>query len=204
VILSNRAARLRVLAAVAAAALASAIAGCEAGFNAPTQQWHQPAAGASAVVNNVLRINNVFVLGAAPAFSLQRGGSAGLFLAINNEGAPDRLVGVTAPGTAAAVQLPAGGVRLPTEQPVLLAGPAPRVVLRGLTRSLGGGQHIVVVLRFLRAGNVALAVPVMPRAQWFSTFSPAPPLVSPSPSPSGTASPSPGATSPSPSPSATG
>jgi hypothetical protein len=203
VILSNRAAPWRVL-AVVAAALAPAIAGCEAGFNAPTQQWHQPAAGASAVVNNVLRINNVFVLGAAPAFSLQRGGSAGLFLAINNEGAPDRLVGVTAPGTAAAVQLPAGGVRLPTEQSVLLSGPAPQVILRGLTRTVGGGQHILVVLRFLRAGNVALAVPVMPRAQWFSTFSPAPLLVSPSPSPTGTASPSPGATSPSPSPSATG
>jgi len=199
VILSNRAAQLRVLAVVvvAAAALAPAITGCEAGFNAPTQHWHQPAAGASAVVNNVLRINNVFVLGAVPALSLPRGGSAGLFLAINNEGAPDRLVGVTAPGTAAAVQLPAGGVRLPTEQSVHLSGPAPQVVLRGLTRSLGGGTHIVVVLHFLRAGNVTMAVPVMPRAQWFSTFSPVPLLVRPSPSPTGTASPSP-------SPSATG
>ena len=202
---SNRAAPLRVLAMVVAAAVAPAIAGCEAGFNAPTQQWHQPAAGASAVVNNVLRINNVFVLGAAPAFSLPRGGSAGLFLAINNEGAPDRLIGVTAPGTAAAVQLPAGGVRLPTQQSVLLSGPAPRVILRGLTR-VGGGQHILVVLHFLRAGNVTMVVPVMPRAQWFSTFSPAPLLVRPSPSPTGTASPSPSrpVPRPSPSPSATG
>jgi len=206
VIRSNRAAPLRALAVVVAAAVAPAIAGCEAGFNAPTQQWHQPSAGASAVVNNVLRINNVFVLGAAPAFSLPRGGSAGLFLAINNGGAPDRLVGVTAPGTAAAVQLPGGGVRLPTRQSVLLSGPAPRVVLRGLTRNLGGGQHLTVVLHFLRAGNVVMLVPVMPRAQWFSTFSPAPLLVRPSPSPTGTASPSPSpsGTSPSPSPSATG
>ena len=201
---SNRAAPLRVLAPVVAAAAALAIAGCQAGFSAPTQKWHQPAAGASRIVNEVLRINNVFVLGAPPAFSLPRGSSAGLFLAITNEGAPDRLVGVTAPGTAAAVQLPAGGVRLPTEQPVLLSGPAPQVVLRGLTRTVAGGQHVLVVLHFLRAGNVALAVPVMPRAQWFSTFSPAPPLVTPSPSPTGTVSPSPGATSPSPSPSATG
>jgi len=204
VILSNRAAPLRVLAVLLAAVVAPAIAGCEAGFNAPTQKWHQPAAGASRIVNNKLRINNVFVLGAAPAFSLPRGGSAGLFLAINNEGAPDRLTGITAPGTATAVQLPAGGVRLPTEQSVLLSGPAPRVVLRGLTRNLGGGQHIAIVLHFLRAGNVAMVVPVMPRAQWFSTFAPAPPLVRPSPSPSGTASPSPSGTSPTPSPSATG
>jgi len=207
VILSNRAAPLRVLAVVVATAVAPAIAGCQAGFNAPTQQWHQPAAGASAVVNNVLRINNVFVLGAAPAFSLPRGGSAGLFLAITNEGAaPDRLIGVTAPGTAAAVQLPAGGVRLAVQQQVLLSGPAPRVILRRLIRSVNGGQHILVVLHFVRAGNVAMLVPVMPRAQWFSTFSPAPLLISPSPSPTGTASPSPSpsGTSPSPSPSATG
>jgi copper(I)-binding protein len=205
VILSSRAAPLRVLAMVVAAAVAPVIAGCEAGFSAPTQQWHQPAAGASAVVNNVLRINNVFVLGAAPAFSLPRGSSAGLFLAITNEGAaPDRLIGVTAPGTAAAVQLPAGGVRLAGQQQVLLSGPAPRVILRRLIRSVNGGQSILVVLHFVRAGNVTMAVPVMPRAQWFSTFSPAPLLVSPSPSPTGTASPSPSGTSPSPSPSATG
>jgi hypothetical protein len=78
------------------------------------------------------------------------------------------------------------------------------VILRGLTRSINGGQHILVVLHFLRAGNVPMLVPVMPRAQWFSTFSPAPLLVRPSPSPTGTASPSPSGTSPSPSPSATG
>ena len=206
-ILSNRAAPLRVLALVVAAAVAPAIAGCEAGFNAPTQKWHQPAAGASKIVNNALRINNVFVLGATPALSLPRGGSAGLFMAITNEGvAPDRLIGVTAPGTAAAVQLPAGGVRLAGQQQVLLAGPAPRVILRRLIRSVNGGTHILVVLHFVRAGNVAMVVPVMPRAQWFSTFSPAPLLVSPSPSRTGTASPSPSpsGTSPSPSPSATG
>ena len=205
-ILSNRAAPLRVLAMVVAAAVAPAIAGCQAGFNAPTQKWHQPAAGASRIVNDVLRINNVFVLGAPPAFSLPRGGSAGLFLAITNEGAPDRLIGITAPGTAAAVQLPAGGVRLASQQQVLLSGPSPQVILRRLIRSVNGGQHILVVLHFVRAGTVAMVVPVMPRAQWFATFSPAPLLVSPSPSPTGTASPSPSptGTSPSPSPSPTG
>jgi hypothetical protein len=200
VILSNRsAAPLRVLAVVVAAGLAPMIAGCQAGFNAPTQRWHQPAAGASTVVNNVIRINNVFVLGTPPAFSLTRGDSAGMFLALDNSGAPDRLIGITAPGTAAGVQLPGGGVGLATEQAVLLTGPDPQVILRGLTRSLNGGQHILVILHFLRAGNVPMLVPVMPRAQWFSTFSPAPVITSPSPSPSG----SPGTTSPSPAPSPT-
>jgi hypothetical protein len=203
VILSNRAAApLRALAVVAAAALVPAIAGCEAGFNAPTQRWHQSSAGASAVVNSEIRINNMFVLGASPAFSLQRGGSAGLFLALNNEGGPDRLIAITAPGSATVVQMPGGGVRLASQQSVFLTGPAPQVILRGLTRRLNGGQHILIVLHFLRAGSKVIQVPVMPRAQWFATYSPAPPLVRPSPS--GSASPSPGATSPSPSPSATG
>jgi copper(I)-binding protein len=203
VILSNRAAApLRALAVAAAAALVPAIAGCEAGFGAPTQQWHQPSAGASAVVNGEIRINNMFVLGASPAFSLQRGGSAGLFLALNNQGAPDRLIGISAPGSATVVQMPGGGVRVGTNQSVFLTGPAPQVILRGLTRRLNGGQHILVVLHFLRAGSKVIQVPVMPRAQWFATYSPAPALVRPSPS--GSASPSPGATSASPSPSAIG
>lgn len=208
-ILSNRAAApLRALAVAAAAALVPAIAGCEAGFNAPTQEWHQPSAGASAVVNGEIRINNVFVVGEPPAFSLPRGGSAGLFLAINNGGAADRLTGITAPGSAIAVQLPGGSVRLASQQTVFLTGPAPKVILRGLTRRLNGGQHILIVLHFLRAGSEVMQVPIMPRAQWFATYSPAPPVVRPSPSgsasPSGTASPSPGATSSSPSPSAAG
>jgi hypothetical protein len=183
VILNNRnVLSLRALAVVLAAALAPAIAGCEAGFNAPTQRWHPPTAGGSATAGSTIRINNVFVLGAPTDSALQRGGSAGLFLAMNNSGAPDRLTGITAPGTAATVQLPGGSVRLPTEQTVLLTGPAPQVVLRSLTRPLDGGSYIRLVLHFLRAGNVLMQVPVMPRAQWFSTFSPAPVPASPSPS----------------------
>ena len=182
-IFSNRsAASLRVLVVVMAAGLAFAIAGCEAGAAAPTQHWHPPTAGASAIVDNVLRVNNVFVLGAPPAASLPAGGSAGLFLAIANSGTPDRLLAVTAPGTALGVQLPAGGVGLATNQSVLLTGPAPQVVLRGLLHQVRGGQAVRIVLHFRRAGAVSMLVPVMPRAQFFSTFSPAP--VPPRPTPS--------------------
>jgi hypothetical protein len=182
VIFSNRsAASVRALVVVLAAGLALAIAGCEAGSAAPTQHWHSPTAGASTIVDNVIRINNVFVLGAPPAVSLPPGRSAGLFLAIANSGSPDRLLTVTAPGTALAVQLPAGGVGIATNQSVLLTGPAPRVVLRGLLHQVRGGQVVRVVLHFLRAGAVSMLVPVMPRAQFFSTFSPAP--VPPRPTP---------------------
>ncbi len=182
VIFSNRrAASLRALAVVMTAGLALAIAGCAAGFDAPTQRWHPPTAGASRVVDNVLRINNVFVLGAPPAASLPAGSSAGLFLAIANSGAPDRLTAVTAPGSALAVQLPAGGVWIATNQSVLLTGPSPRVVLRGLLRQVRGGQSIRIVLHFLRAGAVSMQVPVMPRAQFYYTFSPAPAPPRPTP-----------------------
>jgi hypothetical protein len=67
---------------------------------------------------------------------------------------------------------------------VLLTGPAPKVVLTDLTRPLTGGSFIKVVLTFQNAGRVELSVPVMPRAQYYSTFSPAPaPSATPTPTP---------------------
>jgi hypothetical protein len=183
VIFSNRsAAPVRGLVVIITAGLALAIGGCEAGGAAPTQHWHSPTPGASTIVDNAIRINNVFVLGAPPAATLPAGGSAGLFLALANSGAPDRLTAVTAPGTALAVQFPAGGVGIATNQSVLLTGPAPQVVLRGLLRQIRGGQAVRVVLHFLRAGAVSMLVPVMPRAQFYSTFSPAPAVPRPTPS----------------------
>ena len=164
---------LRGLAAAAVAALIPVIAGCEAGFNAPTQQWHQPTAGASAVVN-AMRINNVFVLGPTPGFVLPPGASAGLFLALNNAGAADRLISISAPGAAASVQVPAGGISVGKNQSLLLTGPAPQVVLRHLIRSLHGGQYVVVHMDFQSAGPVTLRVPVVPRAAFYSTYSPVP------------------------------
>ena len=153
----------RGLMVVAAAALIPAIAGCEAGTNAPTQQWHQPTPGASTVVNNTLRINNMFVLGPVPGLLLPRGASAGVFLALANDGPPDRLISMTAPGSAARVQVPVGGITIGREQSLLFTGPAPRVLLQHLTRTLHGGQYVVVNMEFQNAGHVILRVPVMPR-----------------------------------------
>ncbi len=171
---------LRGLLAVAAATLIPAIAGCEAGYNAPTQRWHQPTPGASAVVANTIRINNMFVLGAAPTSTLAAGSSAGVFLALANNGPADTLISISAPGAAAAVRLPGGGISLGRQQSVRLTGPVPQVVLEHLTRAVRGGQAIRMVLDFQNAGSATLLVPVMPRAAYFSTYSPAP--VSPSPS----------------------
>ena len=183
---------LRSLAVVAAAGLIPAIAGCEAGTNAPTQQWHQPTPGASAIVNNTLRINNMFVLGPAPGFSLPRGASAGVFLSLSNDGIPDRLISITAPFAATSVRVPAGGISLGHKQSLFLTGPSPRVLLVRLTRILNGGQYVRVNMNFQNAGHVSLLVPVMPRAAWYGTFSPAPVILHPnipvSPTPSPTAS----------------
>jgi copper(I)-binding protein len=186
---------LRGLLIVAAAALVPVIAGCEAGTNAPTQQWHQPTPGASAVLANTMRINNVFVLGPTPGFRLPTGASAGMFFALNNTGAPDRLLSIRAPGSALAVQVPAGGITIGRNQSLLFTGPEPRVLLRHLTRTLHGGQYVRVNMEFQSAGHVTLLVPVMPRAAFYATYSPAPrpvlavrPAATPTPIPSPTSS----------------
>jgi copper(I)-binding protein len=174
---SHRSAGRRLL-VLAIAALIPALAGCEAGNNAPTQEWHQPTDGTGVVLDNI-SIRNVFVLGAPIGSTIKAGGSAGVFLALINNGSADRLVSISAPGTARSVTLPGGGVSLASQQAVFLTGPAPEVVLQGLIRPLTGGSSVRLVLTFRNAASVSIAVPVMPRAQYYSTFSPAP---SPSPS----------------------
>jgi copper(I)-binding protein len=184
----------------AIAALIPALAGCEAGTNAPTQQWHAPTNGAATVAHGI-DIRDVFVLGAPVNSSLAAGQSAGLFLALYNNGSPDRLLSISAPGTATSVRLPGGTVSLARGEEILLSGPEPKVILTGLTRELPGGSFISVVMNFQNAGRVTLSVPVLARAQYYATFSPAP---SPSPkaTQTGKATASPGATS-APGPSAT-
>ncbi len=173
----------RRLVLVAVAALIPALAGCEAGNNAPTLEFHAPTDGATASVGQ-LSINNVFVVGAPLGFSLHRGQSASLFLALVSDGAPDTLTSITAPGTAASVPLPAGGITVRNMHPVLLAGPKPVVFLADLTRSVAGGTDIKLVLTFRNAGPVTLLVPVMARAQHYVTYG-TPPSSTPTRLPAG-------------------
>jgi copper(I)-binding protein len=175
---SHRIGGPRSLLVLAIAALIPALAGCEAGTNAPTQQWHQPTDGAGTEFNNIA-IRNVFVLGAPIGQAIR----VGVFLAMVNNGSPDRLVSITAPGTAKSVKLPGGTVSLGSQKAVFLTGPAPKVVLEDLSRPLSGGTTVKLVLTFQNAASVTLVVPVMPRAQYYSTFSP-PPTPTPTPSPS--------------------
>jgi copper(I)-binding protein len=154
----------------ALAVLAPALAGCEAGFNAPTLDYHPAAFGAYAMKNGV-SISNAFVLGPSPSGPEVAGGRAGVFLAITSQDG-DKLVSASAPGTASSVQIIGGPVPVPAVGLADLAGPVPRVVMTGLASPLQGGDLVKLNLTFAEAGTIAMTVPVQPKAYEYATFSP--------------------------------
>ena len=176
----------------ALAVLAPALVGCEAGLNAPTLEFHPAAFGAYADKNGI-SISNAFVLGPPPNGPVVAGGRAGVFFAVTAQNG-DKLVSVSAPGTASQVMITGGSVNLPPSALVTLTGPVPKVVLAGLANPLQGGEAVTLNLNFAKAGTVTLNVPVEPKAYEYATFSP-PPTPSPTgkPKPKNTVLPSPGA-----------
>jgi hypothetical protein len=152
--------------------LVPALAGCEAGFNAPTLEFHPASFGVSTMVDGI-NIDNVFVLGPPPGSTLQAGGQAPLFMALQSSNS-DQLTSISAPGAASSVQLLAAPITLHPNTLVDLSGPEPEVVLNGLTNPLSGGETVQLVLHFATAGSVTLMVPVEPAAYEFATYSPAP------------------------------
>ena len=179
----------------AIALLVPALAGCEAGFNAPTLQFHQASSGNS-VIDGGVNIDNAFVLGPGLNSTLPAGGQAGVFVALLSQN-NDTLESVSAPGTASSAQITGGPVALTAQNLVDLDGPAPQIVLTGLTRSLIGGETIKLVFTFATQGAVTLDVPVLPHADAYATYSPPPiptPSTTASASASGTATASPSAT----------
>ena len=163
----------------AIAVLLPTLAGCEAGLNAPTLEFHPASAGVSTTVNGIT-VDNLFVLGAPVGSALPPGGQAGVFLAIQSENG-DRLVSVSAPGTASSVKLAGGPIDLPAQTLVDLGGPVPQMVLSGLANPLSGGETVQLTLTFAQAGVITLGVPVEPYAYDYATYSP-PPIPKPTPS----------------------
>jgi copper(I)-binding protein len=163
----------------AMAVLVSALAGCEAGLNAPTLAFHPSSSGVTTEQNGIA-IDNLFVLGSPLGAELPAGGQAGVFLAIEAQNG-DRLVSVSAPGSAASVKLAGGPVDLPAQTLVNLGGPVPTIVLNGLINPLSGGDTIQLTLIFAQAGVITLGVPVEPHAYYYATYSP-PPIPTPTPS----------------------
>ena len=166
--------------------LVPALAGCEAGLNAPTLEFHPAAAGATTVANGI-SINNVFVLGPPSGSTLPAGSSASLFLGLYDNGDHgDALVSASS-RAARSVTITGGAVSLPPQTSVNLTGPEPKVVLSGLTAPLQGGANVEVTLKFQHAGPVTLEVPVQPQSFYYSTYSPAaPPAPAATPTPTST------------------
>ena len=156
----------------AIAMLVPALAGCEAGLNAPTLEFHPASNGVSVTVNGI-ELDNVFVLGPALNQTLPAGGQAGVFLAMSSQ-TRDLLESASAPGAANSVQQLNGPVTITPGATVYLTGPAPLIVLNGLTNPLSGGETVQLVLTFASAGVVPLVVPVLPAAYDYTTFSPPP------------------------------
>jgi hypothetical protein len=167
----------------AIAIMVPVLAGCEAGQDAPTLEFHPAAFGLTTTVNGV-SVSNAFVLGPGLDTELVRGDQAGVFMSLYTQDTGDRLLSASAPGTARSVTLVNGPVELAPGALVNMSGPTPEVVLNGLTSGLNGGQTVLLVLNFASAGRVFLSVPVEPAAYEYATFSP--PAPSPSPSVSAT------------------
>jgi hypothetical protein len=152
------------------AVLVPLLAGCEAGADAPTLEFH-PANSGTNVIHNGITIANAFVLGPALGQVLLPGHQTGAFFSIEAEHG-DRLISVTAPGSAQSVRLIGGSVNLPAQTLVSLSGPRPRAVLTGLTNALTGGATVQMVFTFAIAGAITLGVPVQPAAYDYATYSP--------------------------------
>ena len=155
----------------ALALLMSALAGCEAGNDAPTLEFHAASGGTQTVFNGI-KITNAFVLGAPSGSTIPAGQSVSLFLSLYNGGSSsDKLVSASATG-ADSVTLDGGSVKLPAYTAVNLTGPQPSVVLTNLSKPLVAGGYIPVILDFQHAGLVKLQVPVEPQSYYWSTYSP--------------------------------
>ena len=178
---------LRRACAVAAVALIPVLAGCEAGGDAPVLHWHPPTNGASATITaggGEIAIRNAFILGGRRPTSpcrraVRRACSWGWSIRARGtawSGSPRR-----APRLRSRCPRAASCWRGITS--ALLTGPAPELVLSGLTRSLVSGSYVRVLFTFQKAGTVTLTLPVIDRADSYATFSPAP---TPTPSASAT------------------
>ena len=174
--------RRSLLAGAVAMLVVPALAGCEAGLNAPTLQFHQAAYGAYTASNDIT-VSNAFVLAAPSGSSLPAGSQASLFLSLynNNGTTDDTLTGITLPqGGAASVSISGGSVTIPANSSVNLTGPTPVLVLNNLSQPLSGGGSIEVELNFQNAGTVTLPVPIEPQSYEYSDLSQPP---SPTPTP---------------------
>jgi hypothetical protein len=157
----------------AVAVLVALLAGCEAGDGAPTLEFHPPTDSSTFDAGNIA-IRNVFVLGAPLGSKLRVGETASVFFSLVNNGTPDRLTAISAPGYATSVHLPAGGIAVVPGKPVYISGPQTVAYLAGLTRTITSGSNLQLNFFFKKEGEVSFQVPVFARVLQYATFAAAP------------------------------
>ncbi|WP_433466221.1 hypothetical protein [Spirillospora sp. CA-128828] len=170
---------------VASALLAGALLmGCS---DDPTETDVSPASGIAGQIGQI-SIRDLFVLGGEGGATIQKGGSAPVYMTlVNSPGevetlgpsdAPDpnagtdALTSVSSP-QATSVKIIGGPVSLPAGQNVRI-GPAAKIVLRGLKQPLNSGDFVAVTLRFKRSGSGSLNAPIQAREGDLQSYSPAP------------------------------
>jgi copper(I)-binding protein len=172
----SRSNKIRLAGAIAI--LIPVLAGCEAGLNAPTSQFHPAAYGgytSPTPGTTGITVSNAFVLGPALNQSLPAGSDASVFLSVfTTSPGGDELTKITT-ASASSVTIDGGTVSLTPNSVALLTGPAPKIVLNNLTTALSAGQTITLELQFANAGEIPVQVPVEPHAYAYATYAaPAP------------------------------
>jgi len=172
----SRSNKIRLAGAIAI--LIPVLAGCEAGLNAPTSQFHPAAYGgytAPSAGTTGITVSNAFVLGPALNQAMPAGSDASVFLSMFTTSAGGDELTKISTASASSVTIDGGTVSLTPNSVARLTGPAPQIVLNDLTTALSAGQTITLDLDFANAGQVQVEVPVEPHAYAYATFAaPAP------------------------------
>jgi copper(I)-binding protein len=151
----------RTAALIGAPVLALSLAGCGAGLNANTYLSRNLDDAANADVGEI-SLRNVYVASPEQGIEIPQGDEAELLLFIaNNSQTADRLVSVDT-DAAGSTDIrfegrSASSVEVP---PASLIGDQLVVELSGLTRPLRAGEYLDVTMRFERAGERRVQVPV--------------------------------------------
>ena len=154
------------------ALLIPAIAGCEAGEDAPTLQFHPASSGAQTVFNGI-KITNAFVLGAPTGATVPSGSSASLFVSLYNGGdGSDTLLSAAAPGCGGEhFPVRRDGVPSRERRPGQPDRPAAGRRAREPDQAAQRRDHHPGDLRLPARRPVTLQVPVEAQSYYWSTYS---------------------------------
>lgn len=157
--------------ALAAGALALALSGCGANFQAQTYQERSTSVGNNSAVG-AIAIRNIAIVPSSDG-TVAKGSDADVQMTLANDGADDdRLVSATSP---AASSVDIVDRRTGTASPDLTVprlgttGSTSGLILRSVSSELRSGQTVDLTLRFERNGEVTVTLPVAVTGEFDST-----------------------------------